>query len=629
MENLENKSNPRFGDQFPAEFDKGNRLKVFNKEGLPEWVEVGREIRESLKQSVEEEGWPECPEEIDNIEGLFSQAQNSIAERWSKSTSENLNQILKGFAEKVPETEEWSNIKNLLTQPESIENQLRLQQFGVLEDLRKTAPEAWRALIMISSERQLATLTLMRRWAKELSPEQEEAIGLQKSEIKLYLDLAAILGKYVDQAYLKQIELADLPGGSETTKLAGEKGAEYVYDIYRSPESKDIDLKPYIEVFPYELPQIAKRFETLAGETERLLKQKELPDEYQALPQYLRKLAEVYGSREVDPAKLDSLWTNLTKDLATTVKSGCPIMILPQREGNVARDANKVDIEVRFGLRTPETKKIETAFDDYQAIAQELLDQNKDQLAEPYKIPKVVPNFQPFAFGPNDFWLTRGQEGRDIILTHTNPVIEVALAKEIPYLEKILGEKIDSKSYAQGAITETALHETSHAIFSIEDDNIHKRLGVGTEINTEAQMLDELKAETVAMKLISERIKRSPQPINETEIANHFYAKLGTVCDYLVNKSPNELSGMQYYYSGIAEIAELLKQGVLQEKDGKYEVTDPQKGIEVLGNIGTEILEKIYTNPETKPENVKNYINQIIKEESSEAMQKFLQTLKG
>jgi len=306
----------------------------------------------------------------------------------------------------------------LLSKPEEIEEKLRIKQFGILEPLRGVIPEAWRHLVVLSSERQLAAIALAYHWTKGLSHEQIEQLGISKPELMLFIEMAVTLGKYIDHAYVRQIEIADQPGGSGETKRGKERGASYLYDLYTSPESDDIEIRPYIEAFPDEWPRIVKRFEGLATKIERLLEKVELPESYNGFPHFLKQMAETYGSRETTSEKLFYQWQALLRSFVTLAETGCPIMLTPQNCASVAGEANKVDVELRFGIRTNRTRDLESACTLLRKPAQEIIDQHKESLKTPYLIPPVIFNFQPFAHGPNLFWYTMGEGG---LLRYSNP----------------------------------------------------------------------------------------------------------------------------------------------------------------------------------------------------------------
>lgn len=615
-------NSPRFGEDF--KFNPANRLDVLRKtEELPEYLKTGLAVRETLREEIKKEGWPECPEEFSGLQNFFDQAGSTVNEKWGTPFLAVIDAKKEDWLSQIPSTPENEEMIRLLKNPEALKTQIEMQQFGALENIRKIAPEAWKTLITLSSERQLAKLSLARRWSKELKPEQLQELGTGQEELDLFLDAAGIMGKYFDQAYLKQIELADLPSGSLKSPLGAEKGAKYLYDLETSSE---VDLKPYVEVFPFEWPRIVKRFNDLARKTENLLAEGKIPDSYQGFAPYLRKLSEAYGSTETDVKKLPDLWEELSSLAVELAQNECPIMLIPEATPSVAGEANKVDAELRFGFQTKETKELKDYLKTASAKAEKLNLLHQDALATKDRaIPEIVPNSQPFAFGPNLYWMTRGQSDKGYIFLHHNSITEVAAKRERPILERsIEGFSLNEAAYGRASVRETALHEIGHAVLSREDDDIHKRLGVSPE----ADILEELKAETVGIKIFVETLDKTEENYSE-KIKNQFFAKIGTLADYLLNKS-SEIgsSGERYYYAAIALFDVLLKEGVLKEKDDKYEITDAEKGLELIASAGTELLESFYANLEVTPEQVIASGKQLRAKKDTEPLKRFIENLK-
>ncbi len=605
--------NPRFGENFNP--DQTNRMNVLKKgEKLPEYIDFSREIRGLLKTSIEQEGWPGCPEKIESVEEIFEKADEVVAEKWDKYAGDFFEGKCREWAGAAydPETKE---LRETLSDRGEMETNLRLQYLGGIEKLRDVNLSAWRSMILASSERQLAQAVLLKRWVGEIPEETFKKIGITREELELFLDAAALLGKYIDQAYVKQIELADAPGGSAETELAGERGAEYVYDLHTA-DGETPDVKTYGEVFQFEWSRLVGRIETLAQRVEKLIQEEKIPPSYEGLPGFLREVAQAYGSKEIDPEKLDEMWDNLNAKTQELALAGCPLMIIPQGSTEVAREAEKVDIELRLAFRSGYTKELEKLADEYRPIAQNIVDLNKDVLGEPYEVPRQVFNTQYFSFGPNLASITQAETGEGFIASHVNTIAELAKTKQIPLLGKAFpGEKVNSEGYKEAAIIETSLHEFGHSILSTDDEKIYKKIGS----DKVADVIEELKAETLAAKLLWERHSQDDEILRK-----QFQAKMGTICDYLKNKTEKE----EYYYPAIIMIHELISQGVIVEKDGEYEIADHQKGVQALANIGAEILENFYLKKESKPADVKKYFKQVKELEEEEKVKKFIEVLK-
>jgi hypothetical protein len=302
--------------------------------------------------------------------------------------------------------------------------------------------------------------------------------------------------------------------------------------------------------------------------------------------------------------------------------TSCPIMVIPQGCASVSGEAGKVDAEIRLGLRTPETREQEKSFSKFTDIAQEMIDKNRDCLDKDYKVPDLKLNYQPWSFGPNLYWTTRGESGEDQILSHTNAVREVAMANELPLLKKIFKEDISDKEYSQAAVTETVLHETGHNVLDSEDKKVSKRIGKSFE----AGILDELKAETLGMKILYELYQKNELP-SGIDLKTQLLAKLGANLDYLKNKSNQKASaGEPYYICGATIFSSLIAKGLVVKKDSNYEINNPEACIKEIADLGGKVL-SFYTNMETKPADVKNYINELRKKSQEPIMQELTKNL--
>ena len=536
-----NARNEKFGTSF--HIDPESRIDTRRENNVPEYVAFSRAIRERLVELVDSEGWPECPKNIENVEALFSFAHDVVSTKWIQVTEASLGEKYNKWLNDLPDNDEHKEVRKLLSRPEELEKHLRMRQFAVLESLRSSLPDAWKTLLLVSSERQLAGLVLLRHWTKEFSDKDFENMGTQRAEFELFLDIAGIFGKYIDHAFVKQIELADEPGGSSQTPHGEKQGADRLYDIYASPEGDTVDLKPYSDVFPFDWHQLVKRLHALSDKVEALLEEKKLPETYQRLPAYFKEVASAYGSSEVDFKKLDEMWSRLEKSVQELWADDCPIMIIPQGTASVAGDANKIDVELRLGFRTEKTKNMEKTFAEFCEVAGRINQQFNDKLDEPYEIPSVMLNVQPFAFGPNLYWTTRGYSSKEAILSHTNAVTDVALERELPYVSNFLPrESLDLERYKEAAVAVTVCHEIGHTVMSEEDDAVKERIGESAEAN----ILEELKAEAVGIKLFHESLKQNSS--FDSKASFHFLAELGTLCDYALNKSSDKGSSGERDY---------------------------------------------------------------------------------
>lgn len=610
----------KFGSHL--EIDKTNRLDVLKEEKVPDYICFGRLLRAQLQRSLVESGYPQRPA-VETIEDLFLKANERTTERWEAWTGDILNKKFQEWANSLPDDQRYVSLRELLGNSRAMEEKLLIRQFGVLESLRKVNPEAWKSLLVASSERQLASLVLVRRWLEEMTDQEVEKMGMSKVELRLFTDIAGILGKYFDQAYIKQIEMADAPGGSAKTPLGEKIGSSYVYDVPSQEDENKLDIKTYNQIFPFEWPLITRRMKMLALRTKRMIRENKLDKSYQSLGFALQRMGKVYGFETTDLAKLDEAWNQLYRISQDTLEK-CPLSLIPQGAQTVAGEAEKIDVEFRLGIRTPKNKEIEKIGMKFRDLAQGMVDAHKEALkSKEFQVSTPLVTFQPFAFGPNLSWVTQGESGFGTNLIHENAVREVAQTTELRLLGKIFPrEELDKEFYQQAAVLETVLHETGHELISTDDSAVEKRIGIGQE----ADIIEELKAETVGMSLLDEGLK---QKMSGVDAKYQFLAKMGTLLDYVLNKlkEPGE-SEEKYYFSGIGALCRLLKtEGILRKVEGGWEIIDGRKGIAILGELGWELI-SFYADKRTNPESVKRYVNSLKEGEDDLKVREFIGVLR-
>jgi len=595
---------------FGQVFDPDQTTRVGIGQTIPPYVALSRELR----QQWQGKELPKLPEDINSVEDFFSKLTTTRDTSW--------NQYLKDFFQGIVQD------KNLLRQAGGAEENMsvsqslqdllgadnlddfnqkfQIHQFTSYEDLRLIYPELWRFLIISASELQLAKVVLAKNWLKELPTDKASQMGVSKDELGILIDLAALTGKYVDHAYIKQLELADQAGGSSPSPQADLSGSEYIYDPKPASGSEQpVPPLSYGETFSAEIPKIAKNLKFIAKRVNRLLEGGKLDDRYKGLPAFLKQMANTYDNRETDPKLLDELWSELYQQAQDLSLTGCPIVIVPQGATSVAGEANKVDIEIRLGLVTPECEKINEMADQLRQKAQDILSTRKAGMSDPdYQIPSLQANYLAFAFGPNLFWNTQADASDEAITMHINVVSEVIHAIGRPLLQKFLSEEsTDFTEIAKLMIADTVAHELAHNVLSNDDSDIRKRIGTSNEANT----IDELKAETVGLRLLLSDNEEQPRSL--------LLAKICTALIYIKEKSSVEgSSGERYHYSGAAMIQALLDAQTLIYSDDKnsYLISEQNigKGLEAIAAIGEQILD-IYTDDDTKPQTVIDFVSEI------------------
>ncbi len=597
---------------------------------LPEYIIHAREIRKLLQDSVRKEGWPKIPADISSLEDLFAEARKQVVRAWDERVSPKLKDRFDQWADALEQTSCDESKVKLLRNSEEMNDKITIHQFGVLEGvMREFIPDAWRELVLIASEKQLAELTLARHWVQNLSEEEKQVVakkfGFKNAfEIELALDSAAFLGKYIDQAFVKQIELADVPGGSSETPLAKKggdaskkRGVNYLYD--REDGEGRLDVKTYGDVFPFESSGIASRLLILKEKTKKGLEEGRLGTEYEGLPEYLQKMSDAIISDEKEPAKIYKIWEDVSASFRQLMENGCPIMLMPQKSESVAGDANKVDWEIRFNFRTAKSKELEKDLQPYRELAGEINRNIANYLDDPSRpIPPIFVGQQFTASGPNTFWYTRGEAGEKSMVAHTNAVLDVARIGAFPSLQKIFGnDVIGQEAFEKATLFDNSLHELGHTVATKKDTEILRRVG-------NAKVIEELKADSTALKLVLMRFQKDG--LAGVDFRAQLYAKLGDVCDYLKNKSKDTGAGKPYYNDGVAIISRLLDKKILVKEGDYYRITDDLEAIEVVAGISDEIIE-LYTTG--TPEKVVEYLGGITKRGELEDIKAFIKQVKS
>lgn len=618
---------PRFGENFNP--DASNRMEFRRKtEDLPEYFKLSRELREYFKKSVEQQGWPEMPESgFNKVEDFFELSQARVKERFQNFTSDLLEKKLPEWLEQMPDDREHSLLRKYLGNSEEFKKNFKIGELADFELIRGKLPDEWRSLVLLSSELQLSAITLQRHWLRQMRDEDFKRLGFSQEEMEIFLDLAGLQGKYFDQGYVKQIELADAPGGTGESSLGQRVGADRLYDVYRSPDSDEVDLKTYGEVFPFEWEKIVDNFEMMSKKVAGLNKQGKLPKTYRQLPDFLHQVGQIHGSKETNLRKLNNQWQKLSQEAAELVREGCPVTLFVQSNPDVAGEANKIDVELRFGITTPELQRKNEQFAPFVEAAQGIINENSDKLKKVNQVPVITSNYQPFAFGPNLWGMTRAEYTNALIASHVNSDVEAAVQGddcEYAYLKKVMpGSPVTAEQYKEGVVTVSMLHEIGHSIMTELDGKVVKRIGKGRSAN----ILDELKAESMGMRLLYLAMEKTPGLKEKAD--QYFTNEFGTLLNYLSSDQESDTSGTDYFYLGSYMIQRLMDKGVLTENGGQYQITDAIAGIKALAGLGEEILSKFYTNDESTPQEVKKFHQELNLRSKDPRIQNILDIING
>ncbi len=597
---------------------QGNRMDVLQGEA-PRSIFEARQIRKRLRNAVNIR-MPETPASADSEISFFDKVERAVFAVWSAEIEDG-ESAQDFFAQKCGEwrtqlaahdDEEDRELVEILSNPDELKEKLFAKRISQLESLREKLPEAWNALVMFSSEIQLAEVTLSRIWLKKMPDTAFEGSGFSKVELLLENELATLLGKLVDHGYLKQNELDIVLSNDESEHEGediphGEAGRKY---LYRLPSETGEVAKSLVDVLPVEIKRFSTSLERLADEVGTMLQGNFLDQRYAKFPSYLRHMSEMYASSETDKDKIYEGWKALYAANAELLKDGCPLVINPQEDDPFS----VVGFELRLGLRSRELQQLEqqgTAYADRAyTILNEAAGNNPGLVREEPKRADVFLSNQTFAFGGNLSGVTLAESYHGQMFLHVNEVQRMAKETEIPALERTLGIEIDREAYYKQAILETMRHEIAHGIFASEDAAVIDRMGESGEMN----ILEELKAETAGMGLLQEDL----DTMTEEEAQMICLAKLGTEMQYVINKSSEEDSdGEDYYLCAVKILTELMKSGLLNMEGDRLKVENPKDAIRRIADIGDEVLE-LYKKQETTPHDVASY-SQSLREMKSDA----------
>lgn len=608
--------------------DSKNRLdaKNPNREGLMEenpYMQTMYDIRSKLRLALENNEVPDCPS-VTSMDELLKESEKVVNTYWQKYASGVLEEHKTEWLKKIEGQEEYQELFDALSNSQGLEEQLSEFQISSLESLRSVAPEIWYELLLASSERQLAQVALLNYWLKQKKEELPKAVGMTPDEFKLVLDIGN-LAKYFNMAYLKQTELADTPEGSSATPLATVPGSKFLYEVFEqseaeeNPETESHKTKTFGEVFKPEWIKIVEHFKRLSVKTATLVEQGKIPASYAGLSEHFNLLAQVYGSEEKDPKKLIVLWNSVDKSTKELAEKGCPISIIGQAVPMVAGEANKVDVELRVGLRDKEAQAYEEMTHSFHKTAQSIVEPKAAALHEKIEIPFPVVSRHIYSLGTDINMQTMADTRTESTNLHYDTITRIQSGLT-PYVEKLfINDPLSEDDLSKAAVLGTSLHELAHGVLFLENEKVAERVGKSNE----AWILEELKAETAGFLILRETMQKKEGINIEAQVR----AKMADIIDYASCSSEEGDSTERYYYAGLAMLKELLEQGAVQEKDGRYEIGDPKRVIDVIADMGTGLLSEFYENENCNPETVKDRIGELRKLKSDPKIVAFLEKM--
>ena len=265
---------------------------------------------------------------------------------------------------------------------------------------------------------------------------------------------------------------------------------------------------------------------------------------------------------------------------------------------SVAGDAAKADLEIRMGLRTAKTREQEAKVITPMSNKVDSINSNNQGILTDLEPARILLCNTPFAFGPNLYWDTRGEERQNIV--HPDANERNARLKELPFIRSlgITEATVSDEEYIQVALFGTIAHELGHKVLPATDSKVVQRMGITAGSN----VLDESKAEGYGFVLQDE--------VADQKLLARLAAILGTNVDYLLNKSSTlASSGERYYLTGYQVVQELQLAGFIGA-NGQIDTANEQAAATSLRGFGNKVL-SYYTDPNITPANVDSYLAEL------------------
>ncbi len=555
-----------------------NRLDPLGEQAGPRALSL--DFGKRLKRAQE---FPPAPEGLPR-EKWFGAARERVGEAWRTGHKDSEgNPIESVFEEIAQQGAAWAEsvevsdpeLANQLRDSAALNRAIENGFMGPYEALRSALPEAWMALMHIVSLRQLSEVAVVRRWLPKNSDNPEH------NAMSIMVDLASTLGKYVDTAYLRQMELAEKPGGSDAGPLASVRGAQHIYD-FMSNEASAVT-KSVAEVFPFEFQRMEKGLLRLAQRIDAQVLSEKLSTSFAPLSKVLRQLAAKISSKTSDPQLALEEWTALETTLANlNVECDCPITLNWGAVPSVAGDANKVDIELRLGWIGEKERALNTEFMGIQEAAQRL---KARILPDSDPVPPSTSSQLVWGFGPNLHFRAAAESNAHRITMHPNLIGEEA-KDDFNVMKRLAPELMDSISeeeFTHASLLLLNAHESSHAFDDRDSERMHARFAKDAEV---MWVFEEIKAETGSAAIALEAGELMNARVTPL-------AKLGLLINLVLGSAPEGM-GLRYHLSGLLPLHRLFQKGVIQLNAGSIQVPNLEQILPVLTEQWTEVRRNIY-----------------------------------
>ncbi len=333
-----------------------------------------------------------------------------------------------------------------------------------------------------------------------------------------------------------------------------------------------------VEMFPHETQFLAKRFASIAGDSERWIG-KPGADIFK---KYLESLGQLY--QETNQEKAIARQEEVKNLYGELISSDFPILITPATEGYYKEPY--LDPELKISLATPEAKKEEESFKQAQkAMAESLRELGVNQFAQSMQEQDIRSTVVVGGYGVNLTFNAVAQE-KPAILMYLNEQMR-AYDRNFPELMNIIQNTefefsklgADEKRNLMEKISRmnTMLHEFSHGIYPDGSEEA-ERLG-----RKPLTVIDEVKADISYRPLIPSIIEKGGlDGTKEQWAAGMVTSSLQMLKDHS--------EGDEYYHAAVYTLNDLFEQGIVNFEDDKVVIKDFDAFYQSQKNSAGEVI---------------------------------------
>ncbi len=532
---------------------------------IPDYISrVRNDVRAVLRHVEDFPEFAHYASQISTTDTLFEAGRDSVLDRLCEDP-ENIKRIITT----LQELNQGSEFSAETFSPEEIEDLMRSRSFDALQG--RVSPDAWRYWSMVGAEIQYAQMTVLRKWIKEDQDckAKVQTFGVDPDHLIFILQLGGVFGKRIDQAFFKQLQLHDTAKEARTEATDSSK---FGYEI-------DNEVLPFSKIFSSEFQ---------AMDIKKIDIPQDIKTQYPIFARYIEKLSEAFRSEEVDQNMAQKMWDNVFRLSAEAYQAGCPIFVTPYA---VPGETGKVEIELRIGIREPQYDKAKERIERMHQSVQSIFDNYKKDdgtITRPTIAPTLLPS-SLLGFGVSNSWYLDAENNSQRVILHPNVVDRIGIDDATENYFEI--PDFDLRKFQDAALVEVASHEDGHGVYSWEDPEVVKRIGLNKN-PVDAWSLEETKADLMGAKAILSDWDQMTEEQQTYQVA----AKIGLITFLITQKK--EEGGGRYFNTAAVLLDTLHSAGAISlQENGKISVSDAKKFFEALAERGEEIVKKYYQNP--------------------------------